>query len=395
MGWKNLLVETPVWLASRFHPARFDPRRDTPREILVLRPNDFGELLSTTPLLESLRKQFPATRLIAGIGSWGRPILENNPYIDEIVELDAPWNNKIIADRSQKNVMRFLWASPQVAALRARGGFDVAIDVLGSYMGALLMMRLGARYRIGVRGYRGGWSGCQAYIEYARRQAGRAALAQGELLGATALPEVRPQLFLTSDERERATQVWTTHHAATDRRTIRLVAGVSAGVSTKAWPAREVGAALARIAQSLEQQGHACEILIVGSEADRSRAAEAIAAAGAGVNVRSLAGDVPMRIMFAVVEQADVVLTNSTMLMHVAAAFHRPTVAVLGGSITRPEVHDAIWGYPSSYVSVAPEKSADGQRLQEWPEVARVVQAVLQSVVVRADEPGSRLDAAA
>jgi ADP-heptose:LPS heptosyltransferase len=156
-----------------------------------------------------------------------------------------------------------------------------------------------------------------------------------------------------------------------------------------------VGAALARIAQLLEQQGHACEILIVGSEADRSRAADAITAAGTGVNVRSLAGDVPMRIMFAVVEQADVVLTNSTMLMHVAAAFHRPTVAVLGGSITRPEVHDAIWGYPSSYVSVAPEKSADGQRLQEWPEVARVVQAVLQSVVVRADEPGSRLDAAA
>lgn len=395
MGWKNLLIETPIWLASRFHPARFDPRRDTPREIFVLRPNDFGELLTTTPLFESLRKQFPTTRLIAGIGSWGRPILENNPYIDEIVELDAPWNNKIVADRSHKNVLRFLRKSPQVAALRARGGFDVAIDVLGSYMGALLMMRLGARYRIGVRGYRGGWSGCQAYVEYARRQCGRAALAQGELLGATTLPEVRPQLFLTNDERERATQLWTTQHAATDQRTIRVVAGVGAGVPTKAWPARDLGAALAQVARSFEQQGYACEIVIVGSEADRLRAAEAIAAAGASIPVRSLAGEVPMRIMFALTEQADVVLTNSTMLMHVAAAFRRPTVAVLGGSITRPEVHDAIWGYPSSYVSVAPEKSADGQRLQEWPDVERVVQAVLQSVVVSADEPGSRLDAAA
>jgi ADP-heptose:LPS heptosyltransferase len=265
--------------------------------------------------------------------------------------------------------------------------------VLGSYMGALLMMRLGARYRIGVRGYRGGWSGCQAHVVYARRQAGRAALAQGELLGATALPEVRPQLFLTGDERARATQLWMANPPA-GRPTVRIVAGVGAGVPTKAWPARQLGAALAQIAQALEQQGRACEIVIVGSAADQPRAAEAIAAAGPGASVRSVAGEVPMRVMFALVEQADVVLTNSTMLMHVAAAFRRPTVAVLGGSITKPDVHDAIWGYPPPYASVTPEKSADGQRLQAWPDVGRVVQAVLQSVAT-VDQPRTSLDAAA
>ncbi|ACC72696.1 glycosyltransferase family 9 protein [Paraburkholderia phymatum] len=396
MGWKNLLIETPVWLMSRFYPPRFDPCRDTPREILVLRPNDFGELLTTTPLFEALRKRFPSTRLIAGIGSWGRPILENNPYIDEIVELNAPWNNKIVADRSHKSVLRFLWKSPEVAALRARGGFDVAIDVLGSYMGTLLMMRLGARYRIGVRGYRGGDSGCQAHVVYARRQCGRAALAQGELLGATDLPEVRPQLFLTNDERAQARQYWATNTLA-GQRTVRIVAGVGAGVPAKAWPAREVGAALLQIAQAFEQSGSACDIVITGSAADRSRAAEAIAAAGPGVPVRSLAGEVPMRIMFALVEEADVVLTNSTMLMHVAAAFRRPTVAVLGGSITKPEVHDAIWGYPSHYVSVTPELSAQGERLHEWPAVERVVEAVVQSAAQaqKPDEPRTRLGAAA
>ncbi|MBN3756428.1 glycosyltransferase family 9 protein [Paraburkholderia sp. Tr-20389] len=396
MGWKNLLIETPVWLMSRFYPPRFDPRRDTPREILVLRPNDFGELLTTTPLFEALRKRFPSTRLIAGIGSWGRPILENNPYIDEIVELDAPWNNKIVADRSHKNVLRFLLNSPEVAALRARGGFDVAIDVLGSYMGALLMMRLGARYRIGVRGYRGGDSGCQAHVVYARRQCGRAALAQGELLGATDLPEVRPQLFLTDDERAQARQRWATN-TADGRRTVHVVVGVGAGVPTKAWPAREVGAALLQIAQAFAQNGSACDIVIVGSTADQARAAEAIAAAGPGVAVRSLAGEVPMRIMFALVEQADVVLTNSTMLMHVAAAFRRPTVAVLGGSITKPDVHDAIWGYPTHYVSVAPERSAQGERLHDWPAAGRVVDAVVQSAThaQEPDEPRAQLGAAA
>jgi ADP-heptose:LPS heptosyltransferase len=285
MGWKDLLIETPVWMIGRFYRPRFDPRRDTPREILVLRPNDFGELLTTTPLFEALKKRFPNTRVIAGVGSWGRPIVENNPFVDEIIEIDAPWNNKLVEDRSHRNVLRFLWRSPQVAALRARGGFDVGIDVLGSYMGSLLMMRAGVRYRIGVRGYRGGWSACQAYIDFARRQCGRAALAQGELLGVTVLPEARPQLFLTDDERARAAVIW---QAGTvpGRRTVRLIAGVGAGVATKAWDADQLGAALAQVAHRVDQAGDACDVVIVGSMADQARAAEAIAAAGPGVACR-------------------------------------------------------------------------------------------------------------
>lgn len=388
MSLKDLLIELPVWVIGRFYRPRFNPQRDTPREILVLRPNDFGELLTTTPLFEALRTRFPSARLVAGVGSWGVPILENNPFIDEIVEIDAPWNNKLVEDRSHRNVLRYLWKSPQIAALRARGGFDVGIDVLGSYMGALLMMRAGVRYRIGVRGYRGGWSGCQAHIEFAARQCGRAALAQGELLGATALPDVRPQLFLSGDERASAARIWRAG-AVPGRGTVRLIAGVGAGVPTKAWDARQAGAALAQIAQALEQAGDACDIVIVGSAADRTRAAEAIAAAGPGVPVRSLAGEVPMRIVFALTEAAHVVLTNSSMLMHVAAAFHRPTVAVLGGSVTRPERHDAIWGYPPPYRSVSPEQYVPGHHAQNWPSVERVVQVVLEQAGVERARVGA------
>ncbi|WP_144111685.1 glycosyltransferase family 9 protein [Paraburkholderia sp. BCC1886] len=378
MGWKNLLVEAPVWLLGQFHRPRFDPLSGTPREILVLRPNDFGELLTTTALFEALRRRFPTTRLIAGVGSWGRPILENNPFVDEIVVLDAPWNNKLVEDRSPRNVLRFLWRSPQVAALRARGGFDVGIDVLGSYMGALLLMRAGVRYRIGVRGYRGGWSGCQAYIDFARRSSARAALAQGELLGATSLPDARPQLFPTDAERADAASIW--HAPLAGHPNVRLLVGVGAGVASKAWDPKQAGAALAQAAHILEAAGTVCDIVIVGSEADRGRAREAIAAAGADVPIRSVAGDVSMRVVFALAEQADLVLSNASMLMHVAAAFHRPTVAVLGGSVTRPAVHDAIWGYPLPYLSVAPETYLADQPERNWPSVERVVQAILQQI---------------
>jgi ADP-heptose:LPS heptosyltransferase len=379
MEWKSLLTEFPVWVMGRLTPQRHDPRRSTPREILVLRPNDFGELLTATPIFEALKKRFPATRIVAGIGSWGRPILENNPFVDEIVEIDAPWNNKIVENRSPGDVVRFLLKSPQVAALRKRGGFDVGIDVLGSYMGALLMMRLGVRYRIGVRGYRGGHSGCHAYIDFARRQSGRAALAQAELLGATDLPDARPQLFLTAAERASAMRIWPSD-SPDARTTWRVLVGVGAGVPTKAWDPRQFGAALLQIASALQRSGDRCDILIVGSETDKARANEAIAAAGPNVPVRSVAGEVSMRTVFALAENANAVLTNSTMLMHVAAAFHRPTVAVLGGSITRPTVHDAIWGYPEHYKSVSPDVYIEGQHEQNWPSVERVVDAVLSAL---------------
>jgi ADP-heptose:LPS heptosyltransferase len=248
--------------------------------------------------------------------------------------------------------------------------------VLGSYMGALLMMRLGVRYRIGVRGYRGGHSGCQEFIDFARRQSGRAALGQAELLGATDLPEARPQLFLTPDEQARAAKFW---NVAAGGRTVRVLVGIGAGVPGKVWNPRQVGAALARIAAALP-----CDIVIVGSDEDKVRAAEAISAAGSKTPVRSLAGAVPMRTVFALAESADVVLTNSSMLMHAAAAFRRPIVAVVGGTITRPTVHDAIWGYPEFYRSVSPETYVDGQPDKNWPSVERVVQAVIESVNVPA-----------
>jgi len=99
-----------------------------------------------------------------------------------------------------------------------------------------------------------------------------------------------------------------------------------------------------------------------------------------------------MRTVFALAENANAVLTNSSMLMHVAAAFHRPTVAVLGGSITRPTVHDAIWGYPKHYKSVSPDVYIEGQHEKNWPGVERVVDAVLSAL--QTQEPAKSADCA-
>jgi ADP-heptose:LPS heptosyltransferase len=77
------------------------------------------------------------------------------------------------------------------------------------------------------------------------------------------------------------------------------------------------------------------------------------------------------------------VLTNPSMLLHVAAAFCRPTVAVLGGTFADGEEHDMVWGYPAPYTSVAPIRPVPETPAQNWPSVDRVVEAVLLAAQCR------------
>ncbi|TDN70545.1 glycosyltransferase family 9 protein [Paraburkholderia sp. BL10I2N1] len=378
MGWKGSLIEAPLWLAGRLRPSGIDPLREEPRNILVLRPNDFGDLLTTTPLFEALRRRFPSTRLVAGIGQWGRAVLENNPFVDEIVEVDAPWNNKIVKDQSLRSAMRFIWGSEQVDALRRHNGFDVGIDVLGSHLGVMLMLRAGARYRIGVRGYRGGWSACHAHIGFTPEvHVARAALAQAELLGARDLPEPRPQLYLTEAERSQAAHVWRAD-SSLEPRPVRLLVGCAAGLPEKSWSAEAMGTALGKISRLLAPMAGS-DIVIIGGPADQTTAAQIMAHAGPRAGIRSMVGQASLRGTFALAEQADVVLTYSSMLLHVAAAFRRPTLAVLGGTseVANAQAHDVVWGYPAPYSSVGPSKVTPGKPAANWPTVDRVVEAVL------------------
>ena len=55
-----------------------------PQKILVIRRDNIGDLVCTTPLFQALRKRFPDAYLCALVNSYNLAVLENNPDVDRV-----------------------------------------------------------------------------------------------------------------------------------------------------------------------------------------------------------------------------------------------------------------------------------------------------------------------
>ena len=101
-------------------------------------------MLVATPLLHGLRKSFPSAKIAIGVGDWAKPLLENNPDIDKIINCNAPWHNKqncSYAANSPKTFLEGLYYSlfsKEARYLRIQN-FSHGIDVLGSRQGSWLL----------------------------------------------------------------------------------------------------------------------------------------------------------------------------------------------------------------------------------------------------------------
>jgi heptosyltransferase-2 len=344
-AWRLLgsaLAEALVWTAARFAPAPGPPEGE-PRSILVLRNNDLGDLLVVTPLFEALRRRFPAAEIVAAVGRWNVGTLRHNPHLSGVLVVDAPWFNKFVPRQSWPRILAYIAFSPQAREL-ARRRFDAGIDVVGSPWGSLLLLRARIPLRLGVRGYAGGHTGATRWVEFdPEEQVGRSALRFAELLGATDLPPCRPQIFLDPADRWTGEQVWCSHF---DPDRPRAVVAPAGGLAAKCWPAES----FAELTAALAAEGLA--VAVVGGPRDGPLGERVTAAAPGAL---SLAGHLSLRETFALIAAADLVLCNSSVLLHAAAAFQKPTLALLGPSFPSARRHDAQWGYPGTCRSLGRE----------------------------------------
>ena len=151
------------------------------------------------------------------------------------------------------------------------------------------------------------------------------------------MPLYRPQIFLTDGERESGIGRWATRQA--QARTVRrVVIGPGGGFPEKCWSLESYKELVRLMARHLD-----LEFIIVGGKQDYEAGEEL---ASVTKNATNLAGKLNLRETFAAVAAADIVLCNSSMLMHAAAAFGKSTFVFLGEHFASAPLHHAQWGYP-------------------------------------------------
>ena len=316
------------------------------KKIFILRNNDLGDVLLTTPLVRGLKKNFPEAKVFIGVGDWARPLVENNPDLDGIIKVNAPWHNKQNCRFPANSPCTFLEGllyvllSKESQFLRKQK-YTHGIDVLGSRQGSWLLRRSRIPHRFGVRGYAGGEKSCEKCVDFVENcNVARSALAFLPLLGGQEKVDSKPILLLKSKEIEEANKIW----GSPTNGSKRIIIAPGAGFPEKTW-GDERFTKLVKILYN--RTNHI--IRIIGSEEDRNRIDFPMNGRSEH-RVINYCGKLSIRQSAALVCRSDFVISNSSITMHWAGSFQIPSITILGECYESAKLHKRQWGHPNGVV---------------------------------------------
>jgi len=280
-------------------------------KILIVAPNWIGDALLAQPLFARLRKKNPGVVIDALAPGWTAPVLRRMQEIDEVIA--APFDHGELALAARWRLGR---------SLRPRR-YDEAIVLPNTFKSALIPFFADIPLRTGFVGeMRYGLLNLAHKLDAKRSPLMAERYAQlAEKPGTKpALP--LPQTRLTIDEADLAIALGRLGLSRA-KPIAAFCPGAEYGPS-KRWPARHFAA----LARRLAALGYA--VWLFGSEKDRAIGEEiALASEGAA---RNLCGRTDLASAIDLLSLAEVVVSNDSGLMHVAAGVGRPVVALYGSS---------------------------------------------------------------
>ena len=99
------------------------------KSILIIRHNNIGDLVSTTPLIWALRERFPAARIDALVNSYSQPVLANNPDLNNIYAFTKTKHRE-----PHESLVSVHWRRLRLLLALRRRRYDCVILASGGYM---------------------------------------------------------------------------------------------------------------------------------------------------------------------------------------------------------------------------------------------------------------------
>lgn len=280
-------------------------------KILIVAPNWIGDALLAQPLFARLRRKYPGVLIDALAPGWTAPVLRRMPEIAEVLDATLAHGELRLGTR---------WRLGR--ALRARA-YDLAVVLPNTFKSALIPFFAGIPLRAGFVGElrRGLLNRVHRLDELALPLMAERYAQLAEEPGA---PPARPlaQVGLRVDQANLAAALERLG-LARGKPVVAFCPGAEYGPA-KRWPARH----FAGLATKLATRGRA--VWLFGSGKDAEIAGEIVRmSSGAALN---LCGKTDLASAIDLLSLAEVVVSNDSGLMHVAAAVGRPVVALYGSS---------------------------------------------------------------
>ncbi|MBN1587499.1 MAG: glycosyltransferase family 9 protein [Candidatus Omnitrophica bacterium] len=323
----------------------------TPRRLLLWFPNWLGDVVFTTPVLESLRQAMPQTRLTGLAVPRAAELLEGNPWLDELQIYDP------------EGVHRSPIGLRTLAGSLRRGNFDAALLLKSSRTRALLCAAAGIPVRVGA--LKGGfpWPLTHAsHLHYDSLHRTDYYLELSKPLGISAASACVK--WFVAEGSAQLLEPWLREQAISEEEPY-LVLHPGGNWEPKRWPAESFSLAARQLCES-----HGMRAVLIGTQPERGLAEEIAAQLPNAPVIAS--GSLNLKQLSALLQGARLMLSNDSGPLHMAVGLGVPAVGIYGP--TNPAITGPRGNGPLQVV-----QSAEPGSIKEVP-VDRVVEAA-QSVL--------------
>jgi len=296
------------------------PLPEQAERILAVRLAYTGDVILTLPALAPLRRRYPAARIMLATNGQAAELLRGHPDIDEVVPFDAPWFYPCARLGKWRAIRRFV---NRVKRLRPDIGIDFRADVRDILVALYLP---GIPHRVS---YTSGGGECLLTHPVPWERWKHKLEFHLDIVRGAGIPaeSTAPRIPVPADGEAELLEACPQLEEQIKRPLIALHPG--ARVELKRWPAVNYR----RLADGLSRRTGA-RIAVTGSADERQLGEEVLAglSARSGVN---LCGRLSIRALAALYARADVVVSNDSMPIHLAAAVGGRVAAIFGPSKPR------------------------------------------------------------
>jgi ADP-heptose:LPS heptosyltransferase len=310
---------------------------------LVIRRDNIGDLVCTTPLIHALRQHYPAAAITALVNSYNAPVLANNPDIDAVFAYTKAKHRP-----PGTSALRVYWDRLRLFAHLRKLHFDYAILAAPGFQPRLLRLArfAGAKRVLGfIEPGKTGASAITYGVPYEAGKPQHEAEAVFQLLAPLGIegPPPAAQVFPQPDEVARAKAAL--HSAIPGQAPLLIGIHISARKPSQRWPAQNFAALMKRLHEEHQaafmlfwSPGETGNPLHPGDDAK----AQEIAAATTGIPVLAYPTN-NLEQLVAGLSLCDKVICSDGGAMHLAAGLGKPILCFFGKSDAtrwRP------WGVP-------------------------------------------------